>query len=412
MKAVKTVIRIFFFSFLILIVSVFAMIIVLKNNVSNNYKLKVFEELNIDSPIPVTAVLNNQEYKNTKVQKAGDKFEVDLKMFGVIPFSSTSVEIVDDKYVAVLGNPFGMKVYTDGVLVTKINGIKTKNGNKKPAQDAGIMVGDYIKSIDNITVSTNEEVAELIVGSKGKSMDIEIVRNSKNLKVSLKPELDNETGEYKAGLWVRDSSAGIGTLTFYSPVDNIICGLGHAVCDSDTEEIISLNSGEMVSAKILSYKKGLKGEPGELTGRFTYETICGNLKNKINGVYGDCCTNVTISTLTKVALKQEIEKGKAQILTTINGETPKLYSCSVKIKNYKSNTQNMTVTVTDKELLATTGGIIQGMSGSPVLQNGRLIGAITHVLVDDPTTGYAIFAENMLETAQSVANENKLKDAS
>ena len=178
--------------------------------------------------------------------------------------------------------------------------------------------------------------------------------------------------------------------------------------------MLNLNSGQIESAEILSVEKGAIGSPGQQNGKFTNKTIGDICLNCTGGVYSVPTAKVDTSNLTEIALKQEVEDGEAQILCTVEGETPKLYSCEIKKRssNYMSGTQNIIVTVTDKELIAATGGIVQGMSGSPILQNGKLIGAVTHVLVDDPTKGYAIFAENMLETAQSVAESNKLKDAS
>ena len=211
---------------------------------------------------------------------------------------------------------------------------------------------------------------------------------------------------------MRDSSAGIGTLTFYSPAHKTICGLGHGVCDSDTGKLLTHNSGELVKAEILDLNKGEAGDPGELIGRFKKKNISELNINNETGVYGKCNMDIAQNSLTEIALKQEIEVGNAEILTTISGETPKYYKCKIeKISHNNSITKNMVVCITDEELIAKTGGIVQGMSGSPILQNGKLIGAVTHVLVDDPTKGYGIFAENMLETAQSVAEE-QLKEAS
>ena len=191
-----------------------------------------------------------------------------------------------------------------------------------------------------------------------------------------------------------------------------VCGLGHGICDVDTGKLLTLNSGELVKAEILDVDKGSSGDPGELIGRFKDEHFS-NLKiNNETGVYGNCNLSYDNNSLTELALKQEIKVGYAEILTTVNGEIPKYYKCKIeKIAHNNSITKNMVVKITDEELIEKTGGIVQGMSGSPIIQNGKLIGAVTHVLVDDPTKGYAIFAENMLETAQSVAQE-QLKDAS
>ena len=414
MKVLRIISKTVFFIFLLADIAVFSLIFYLGKTVDKDYKIKKGDALGISSPITVTA-----EYDGARLSQAdyrhsmGDSFEVDLKVFGVIPFSTVNVEVVDEMYVVVLGNPFGMKLYTEGVLVIDTTDVDTENGNVNPAIKAGIKKGDYIVSVDGENIYTNEDIASAVEASNGKEMNFEILRNGKKMNFRFCAEKSKETGTYRIGLWVRDSSAGIGTLTFYSPVTGVVCGLGHGICDEDTGTLMQLNSGELVSAEIISVSKGSVGSPGELKGKFTYDKIADISVNSENGVYGKLYGNIDMSNLTEIALKQEVKDGPAQILCTVNGEKPKLYSCNIKIRSssYLSATQNLIVTVTDKELLEATGGIVQGMSGSPILQNGKLVGAVTHVLVDDPTSGYGIFAENMLETAQE-ASEQQLKNAS
>ncbi len=413
MKAAKTVIKTMFFVLLFVSATIFVLVYILGQHMSQNYKINRGEQLKIDSIIPVTAEYNGAKVSQSGKHRVGDTFEVDLKMFGVIPFSTVEVEVVDEMYVAVLGNPFGMKTYTDGVLVIELTDVDTEKGYINPAKSAGIKVGDYIKSVDGVSITCNEDIAELVALSNGKTMEFEIVRNGTEILFTVKPVRSVENDTYRVGIWVRDSSAGIGTLSFYSPSTGIVCGLGHGICDSDTGELLKLNSGELVGAQILSVNKGSSGNPGELKGKFTYDDIANIELNSECGVYGFLKGSIDISNLTELALKQEVEDGKAQILCTVEGESPKLYTCTIKKRSsaYLSDTQNFIVTVTDDELIAKTGGIVQGMSGAPILQKGKLVGALTHVLVDDSKTGYGIFAENMLETAQGVAEE-QLKEAS
>ncbi len=414
MKACRIIVKTLFFILLTLSIALFSTVAYLGNCVDANYKINSGDTFSINTFVPVTAEYNGATLTQGMTKnRIGESFRVDLKVFGVIPFSTVNVEVVDEMHVAVLGNPFGMKIYTNGVLVIEITDVKMQNGTSNPAKNAGLMVGDYITSVDGNTVYTNEDLSEIIKNSGGKEMEFQIVRNKEKKNLTVKAELSRETGEYNIGVWVRDSSAGIGTLTFYSPINNVLCGLGHGICDEDTGEIISLNSGELVSAEIIDVTKGKKGSPGELKGRFTYETLANINLNCEIGVYGNTNNNINISNLTEVALKQEVKDGDAQILCTINGEKPQLFSCTVEKRNsaFHSKTQNMVVTITDKALLEKTGGIVQGMSGAPILQDGKLIGAVTHVLIEDSTTGYGIFAENMLETAQGVAEE-KLREAS
>ena len=415
MKLVNLLLKILYVFLLIFTVTVFSLIFVLDGRVADNYKVEKGESFSVSSNIPISATCDGAWLSQGSIESTvGDIIKVDLKLFGIIPVRSVEVEVVDEMYVAVLGRPFGMKIYTQGVLVVNFTDVITKNGIKNPAKSAGLKEGDYILSVNGNEISTNEELSDYVTESNGKTINLKVLRGNKKLDINIKPQLSDETKSYKIGVWVRDSSAGIGTLTFYSPMTDVVCGLGHGICDSDTGEILELESGEMVNASILSVTKGKTGAAGELHGQFLFSGIADILLNSEIGVYGKLKSDIDVSNFVEVGLKQEIKDGKAQILCTIDGTEPQLYDCTVKKRSsaYFSKQQNLIVTVTDKRLLDKTGGIVQGMSGSPVVQNGKLVGAITHVLVDDPTRGYAIFAENMLETAQQVADEKALKDAS
>lgn len=403
----------FIFCFLLLFcIGIYTTVYVMSVSVEKSYKVNSGTDLNIDTFMPVTAVYNGKERQINTDNSVGKSFAVDLKIFGLIPFSTVNVEVVDKMSVAVLGNPFGMKIYTDGVLVIESTDISTESGTVNPALSAGIKTGDYIKTVDGQKITCNEELSQIVTESQGKTLQFEVVRNQKTFKCNLKPVIDTETGIYRIGIWVRDSSAGIGTLTFYSPVNDIVCGLGHGICDADTETLLNIDNGELVGANIVLVEKGSAGTPGALKGKFTYDSIADISLNCDMGVYGFAKEKISVSNLTEVALKQEVSDGEAQILCTVDGDTPKLYSCVIKkINSNGSKTQNLSVTVTDRELIEITGGIVQGMSGSPILQNGKLVGALTHVLINDSLTGYGIYAENMLETAQKVS-EQSLKSAS
>ena len=392
---------------------VFTSIYVMSDSVEDNYKVNKGETLKIESFMPVTAVYNGVKMsQSTLNHTVGETFEVDLKIFGVIPFSTVNVEVVDDMHVAVLGNPFGMKIYTNGVLVIESEDVKTEDGIVNPAVEAGIKTGDYIKTVNGQEVTCNEELSQSVLESNGKGMNVRAVRDGKEFNCVISPVIDAETGLYRIGIWVRDSSAGIGTLTFYSPSSGVVCGLGHGICDADTETLLQLDSGEFVGAQIISVEKGSDGAPGALKGKFTYESIADIALNCEKGVYGFMKNGVNAANLTEIALKQEVSNGEAQILCTVNGDMPKLYSCTIKkCTSGYSPTQNLIVTVTDPALIEATGGIVQGSSGSPILQKGKLVGALTHVLISDSVTGYGIFAENMLETAESLAKQ-ELKNAS
>ncbi|MBO4432017.1 MAG: SpoIVB peptidase [Clostridia bacterium] len=414
MKYINLVFKAIFFAMLLICITIFTAVFILNRTVSHDYKINRGDTFKIDSTIPVTADLSDIKADDGSFADVGDVFSVDLKLFGIIPFTKASVTVVEDTYVSVLGTPFGMKVYTDGVLVIEAGEVKTETGNVNPSELAGIKVGDYIRRVNGRKITCNEDLSEIVSESAGQVLKAEILRDSKKRTVYITPVLSSEDNIYRIGIWVRDSSAGVGTLTFYSPANSIICGLGHGICDSDTGELLIPEHGELVGAEVISVKKGKSGNPGELKGRFTATGISDITLNTENGVYGRPFSDVAVGELTKIALKQEIKDGNAQILCTVNGNKPKLYSCKIRKRSaaYNSSTQNMIVTVTDKELLKITGGIIQGMSGSPVLQNGKLIGAVTHVFVDVPESGYAVYAENMFETAQSIERNAYLREAS
>lgn len=415
LKILRIFFKCVFILALLLDTAVFGAVIYLNGSISDNYKIKKGDGLTFNTAVPITAEYEGLKLSQTgKTEQIGEEFDVKLKAFGIIPFSTVNVEVVDELHVSVLGTPFGMKLYTDGVLVIDITTVETVSGSISPGEDAGVKKGDYILSADGKQVLTNEELSAAVAASGGNRIKLVIKRGGTQKTVYVTPALSKETNSYRIGLWVRDSSAGIGTLTFYSPATGIVCGLGHGVCDEDTGNLLELKNGEIVSAEIVSVEKGSSGSPGQLKGRFTYSTIGKFDCNSEKGVYSVLKGKLGFSRLTETALKQEVRDGDAQIFCTVDGREPQLYSCRIKKRSsaYLSATQNMTVTVTDPELLKLTGGIVQGMSGSPILQNGKLIGAVTHVLIDDPTTGYAIFAENMLKEAESTAGNAKVRKAS
>lgn len=415
LKILRIFFKCVFILALLLDTAVFGAVIYLNGSISDNYKIKKGDGLTFNTAVPITAEYEGLKLSQTgKTEQIGEEFDVKLKAFGIIPFSTVNVEVVDELHVSVLGTPFGMKLYTDGVLVIDITTVETVSGSISPGEDAGVKKGDYILSADGKQVLTNEELSAAVAASGGNRIKLVIKRGGTPKTVYVTPALSKETNSYRIGLWVRDSSAGIGTLTFYSPATGIVCGLGHGVCDEDTGDLLELKNGEIVSAEIVSVEKGSSGSPGQLKGKFTYGTIGKIDCNSEKGVYSVLKGKLGFSRLTETALKQEVRDGDAQILCTVDGREPQLYSCRIKKRSsaYLSATQNMTVTVTDPELLKLTGGIVQGMSGSPILQNGKLIGAVTHVLIDDPTTGYAIFAENMLKEAESTAGNAKVRKAS
>ena len=317
-------------------------------------------------------------------------YKAKVKLFGLLPIKDATVKEIQQKQLVVLGQPFGVKLYTKGVIV-----VDAEEGST--AVSAGIRVGDIILSYNDTVIRSNEELAEQVQLCRGVKQKARILRNKREQTVWVTPA-ETEEG-YTIGLWVRDSTAGLGTLTYYDPQTKVLAGLGHSITDVDTGLTMPVESGEIVSARITGVRQGKKEEPGELLGALTDRSYGTVLVNNNAGLFGTAeqpFEGVTYP----VALRNEIKEGDATILCTVSGTTPKTYTIRItKINNNLSEYRNLCIEVTDPALLNETGGIVQGMSGSPILQNGKLIGAVTHVLVDDPTRGYGIFIENMLSAA-------------
>ena len=306
MKTIRILSKILFFALLIFDIAVFGAVFYLTDYIGEDFKIKKGESLNINSPLPVTAIYNGSQVDSGLTSNQIGCFDVDLKMFGIIPFSTAQVQVVDRMHVVVLGKPFGMKLYTKGVLVVDATDVPTEKGNLNPATEGGIKVGDYILSVNSKKISTNEDLLEIVENSGGQKMEFKISRDGEQMTVYLTPVISKENGQYKIGIWVRDSSAGIGTLTFYSPMTNIVCGLGHGVSDKETGELLTLQSGEIVTAEIYDVQKGEKGTAGQLKGHFTSKTLGNILLNCEGGVYSKATGKFTFDSLTEIALKSEV----------------------------------------------------------------------------------------------------------
>ena len=333
----------------------------------------------------------------------------ELMLYHAIPIKTVPLNIVNDSYVVVCGMPFGIKMFTNGVVIVGLSDIKAQAGAVNPAADAGLQTGDIILAVNGQTTETNTDVEKAIETSGGSPVKLAVSRDGQKFSATVSPVRSESDGQFKIGLWVRDSTAGIGTMTFYDPAGRCFAGLGHGICDSDTGRLMPLLSGDIVPVTISGVTKGQKGTPGELRGYFTDEMAAGTLsENVASGVYGTLERPVDGKPV-KVAMKQEVKTGPAQVYTTINGNTPKLYNIEIEKIDYRDGVQskNLILHITDPQLLTQTGGIVQGMSGSPILQNGKLVGAVTHVFVNDPTRGYGIFAENMLSESKTVSSKEQ-----
>lgn len=348
--------------------------------------------------------LTLSSYFEVQPVKLENSSELTLKLFGVVPIKTVTAQTVDTPLLIPGGEPFGIKLISDGVMVVDFQ------DGECPAKESGIRCGDIILSINGQSVSSNAEISQLIRNCDGQTVKIVLLRDGEEKTIKLTPEIFD--GSYRAGMWVRDSSAGIGTLTFYTQ-DGIFGGLGHPVCDIDTGEAVPIKHGEAADVCIHDYNKSENGKPGALLGGFTSKGEIGEIyANEENGVFGQLSDFSTNKAAIPLGFRQEIVKGKAEIYTTIDGKTPEKYEISIEeIRLDGQTTKNLVIKVTDERLLSKTGGILQGMSGSPIIQNGKLIGAVTHVFVNDVTMGYGVFADEMYNTAISSAQSSAFSSA-
>ena len=335
-------------------------------------------------------------------------FYIDAKR---TPENITALNNIKRQYVVLGGELFGIKLYTDGVIIVDFEEIETETGTACPARASGLKIGDIIKTVNSISVTSSSHFSMLLQKSNGKKIQMSILRNNKIISINFQTVIEKDTHKYRAGLWVRDSTAGLGTVTFYNKKNNTFAGLGHPIYDIDTNEIMPIKSGVMAEVKLSSLSKSTFGKVGELCGVFTGKETGELLLNDETGIYGYSDINKTDEI--PVAFKTEIKKGKANIICTVSDSKPQVYEIEI-VKIYSNSTsvnKDMIIKITDKNLLNKTGGIVQGMSGSPIIQNDLLVGAVTHVFVNNPKQGYAIFAEKMIDVSNNQAPQN-IKEAS
>lgn len=327
-------------------------------------------------------------------------YQIPCSLLGMLPLKNVQVETVEDQWVCVSGNPVGLYMETQGVLIVDTGEITNQSGIAlEPAANI-VQPGDYILEVNGKTVSRKRELIAEIENCQGENVEMVVNRKGEEIPLSLEPVLTQEEN-YKLGIWVRDNTQGIGTMTYVDEKGRF-GALGHGISDTDTGELLDVSGGELYQAQIVSIIRGAQGVPGELSGYIEYEDEkkIGTIeKNTDIGIFGQIFSDTQISgEKVKIGYKQEVKKGKAQILMQLEG---KVEYYDIEITDIYSSQQDTNksfqIQVTDPELLAKTGGIVQGMSGSPILQDGKLIGAVTHVFVQDSSKGYGIFIENMLE---------------
>lgn len=360
----------------------------------SNYFLKYTE----DKDVKVNSIL----------EKNIDSRKTKITLLGLVPLKSVSVKAVSsDVLLYPGGQPVGVKLSTKGVLVVALSDIETQSGKSiSPGAAAGVQVGDSIIKINNVSINSSEQVSRMVNSCEGEELNLVLTRKGSELNKTIKPVKSSKDEKYKIGLWIRDSTAGVGTLTFYDGKSKKFAALGHPITDADTGTILSISNGQIVSSSIVSVRKGARGNPGELKGIFVDEdvTIGDIYKNTECGIFGvtnKSLINEKYNKPMKIGLRSEIKEGPAQVITTIDGEAPKAYDIQIEklLKQESPGAKSMVIKVTDPRLLEKTGGIVQGMSGSPIIQNNKIVGAVTHVLINKPDVGYGIYIEWMLKDA-------------
>ena len=337
-------------------------------------------------------------------QMADGSYQGVCQLFGMIPLKTMEISVVSREELIPGGIPVGIYVQTEGVFVIGTGNVETKSGLvDSPAKNI-VKTGDYITSVQGEKISAKQELIECLEQFSSEELILGIRRNNEQIEVAVKP-VYTENGA-KIGVWVRDDTQGVGTLTYLS-ADGSFGALGHGISDADSELLMEVSCGKLYDCEIFDIIKGEKGTPGKLAGKIVYsqQNLYGDVTGNLSGgIYGKGNSHLKESVSYNpmpIALMQEVEEGEAYIISSVSGKLEE-YRVEIKKLHKGENDVNkgMELNVTDERLLEITGGIVQGMSGSPIVQNGKLVGAVTHVLVNDPTRGYGIFIENMLEAAE------------
>ena len=356
-----------------------------------------------DETVPSIAPIGNT------ISQINDSNKYEIKFLGMIPLKSVEVEKVKDLEVCPGGMPIGVRVNSEGVLIVGYSDIEINNEKQEsPGKTSGLEIGDVILKVNGIEMHDSRDLSKAIKQSDKESIKVDILRHGENMTKIVQLKKENNK-DYKIGLWIRDSTAGVGTITFYDADSQKFGALGHPITDSDTNEPFLIKNGNVIESSIISVRKGEKGSPGELKGIFINES-CPNgtiEKNTNSGIFGKIENNKFLKgniKPMKVGFRDEIVTGKAKIITTIDENGPQEYEIEIeKLLNQTSpSSKSMVIKVTDPRLLEKTGGIVQGMSGSPIIQNNKIVGAVTHVLINKPDTGYGIYIEWMLQDAEII----------
>ena len=360
--------------------------------------------INVKSSSLSNAITASSNLNNSIAENTG-KMELELDLFNLFPVKDVTVNVIPKTKVVPLGKAIGMRLYTEGVLVVGMSEIE----GKKPYENSGIETGDKIVEVNNVEIKSTDELIQCVNSANGSSVEIKYINDQNEEEVANITPAKTAENEYKLGLWVRDAAAGVGTVTFYEPSSGEFGALGHGINDVDTYELIDIANGEIVTTNIIDIVKGEKGSPGEIRGIIEGERTIGNVsKNTSFGVYGNMLDttslNINKESELEVANRSEIKLGKAEIMCELENGKVEKYEIEIQkiFLDNNSDNKSMLIKVTDEELIEKTGGIIQGMSGAPIIQNGKFIGAVTHVLVNDPQMGYAVFGDLMIKQMREV----------
>ena len=385
------------------------MYIIVWQNIPDELILFEGEEINIKTIFGMNLnsnqnIIQTSVRTNNEITVEAGKKSIEVSLFDNFLTKNVDIDVLPKTKVIPVGKIAGLKLYTSGVLVVGMSEIEGKDNQRyKPYENSGIEEGDMIIQVNESIVSSTQDLIDEVNKSNGESIILKYVQDNETKECSIFP-VQSYDNQYKLGLWVRDSAAGVGTVTFYDSETKKFGALGHGITDIDTQELISIASGEFVTTRILNIEKGEAGIPGRVQGTVEEQQTIGTIyKNTKFGIYGivDNLSSLGIdaSKEMELALRDEIKEGKATILCSLDNQKVEEYEIEIE-EIYKENNydnKSMKIKITDKKLIEKTGGIIQGMSGSPIIQNGKFCGAITHVLVNDPTQGYAVFGDIMLK---------------
>ena len=358
-----------------------------------------FEEM-LDNNFVISS---NIRQANLDLNNDIDQYIVEYKLFDLFNIKRLRVNVIEpDRYFAG-GDSLGFSLQSKGIILIGGNFILSDKGIEKPFENSGLRTGDIITHIGDTEINCVSDINDILNNYNGGELKLKVKRNGESLEIDILPALDKTTNTYKLGLWVKEDAVGIGTLTFVNATSKRFGSLGHSINDSQTNECIEVSGGNIYSSKILGVKKGRSGKAGELIGTFGRENVIGSVdKNCEYGVYGyiDDVEEITkAKTSIQIGGRLSAKPGKATILSCIDGETIEEFDIEIIKTNFQSSSdqKSMIIRVTDEDLIARTGGIVQGMSGSPIIQDGKLVGAVTHVFVNDASKGFGLYIDWMLE---------------